>query len=194
MSGYAKLIGCDVVIIHRAIAAKKIPEDCFERNPSNGFLKIDVAKADAAWGNHYRQSRKKINGVRPDPPAPIVEPVANGKQDTGGSMFQGMEDADLPQVTANLSYAEADRIGKIAATKLAILKLKEAEGSLVSVETIEKVFFEHARSVRDNLMAMPDRIIDELISFKNRNEAHIFMQAEIDKVLNSLSKLPEYRV
>lgn len=186
---YAAKIGVDYVIIVRAIDSGKIPQNCISVDPKNNYKLIDVAKADEAWGTAYMETRRKPN-KRPqgnEIPQPVQSPVINTTVDIVAA------NSDMPVLGAKTSYNEADRQKKIYEAQLLQLKLEEERGALIRIEMIKKVFYDQARIVRDSFISLSDRVIDQLYSAENRNTAHIILQKEINNVLESFAKMPEYR-
>jgi hypothetical protein len=191
---YAEMIGCNVVIIFRAIKEGKIPPDAVTINPVNKYKSINVALADAAWGSNYRETRRKMNKSvlrKQEQNQSLKENIeAPAAIQVNASQEQAVE---MPELGAKTSYSEADRQKKIYEAQLLQLKIEEEKGSLVKIDVIENAFFEHVRIVRDNIISLPDRIIDQIVSAISRNEAHLILQKEIDNVLESISRIPEWR-
>lgn len=188
---YALYIGCSDEIVHRAIKAGKIPEVCFQRGPSsNSKIRMNVALADQHWGNNYRETRRK-NKTSPASLLPISIPVTDQQlqKDQEKPKEPGLVATDNPGMT----YIEADRLLKIYTMKTAELKMKELDGSLVDLKTIEDAFYTHARIVRDNFVTLADRVIDHILTAETRSEAHMILQNEIESVLNSLNSMPQVR-
>ena len=187
---YSKHVGCDVVIIDRAIKAGKIPADCITVNPVNKYKLIDVIRADQAWGKEYMQTRRRPNkrqAAKDQPQQHVKEIIKQVPADQPASV------GDMPELGAKTSYNEADRQKKIYEAQLLQLKLEEERGGLVRMETIKKAFYDSAHIVRDSFISLADRVIDQVYSAENRNTAHIILQTEINIVLESFAKIPEYR-
>lgn len=188
---YAEHIGCDIVIIDRAIKAGKIPAESVTVNPVNKWKTINVEMADAAWGSTYMETRRKPNRsvlrklseenyVANPLPSPFKAKIEESK-------------GEMPALGATTSYTEAERQKKIYEATLLKLKAEEEDGRLVRIDVIENAFFEHARIIRDNFSSLSDRIIDSIVSAGTRNEAHIVLQKEINQVLEGVSRLPQWR-
>ena len=193
---YARKIGCGVPIIARAIKTGKIPAEAISMK-ANGWPQINLAIAEQAWGLDYRYTRRKNKNRRESTDNTdkltvknTVKVVENTVKNTSTDDILNVE---LPEIDSKTSYKEADRLGKIADTQLKQLKVEEARGGLVKVETIERVFFDFSRMIRNNFQSISDRVIDQILSSQSLNEAHILLQTEIDQVLESISKVPEYR-
>ena len=189
---YAAYNGCDVVIIERAIKAGKIPAECICINPVNKYKSINVAMSDAAWGNNYREKRRRTNKsiLRRLEEKPIDEKVIVSDLSRSEDDIPNFE---MPVLGAKTSYTEADRQKKIYEAQLLQHKLKEETGLVVKIDVIENAFFEHVRIVRDNLTSLADRIIDQVVSAGTRNEAYLVLQHEIEKALTVIATIPEWR-
>lgn len=187
---YAQYIGCSDEIVHRAIKAGKIPQVCYEKGASsNSKIKMNVALADQHWGNNYRETRRK-NKTAPASLLPFSVPAPD-HQNPGDQ--QKPPETPLAASDNGMAYNEADRLLKIYTMKIAELKMKELDGSLVDLKTIEDAFYSHARIVRDNFVTLADRVIDHILTAGSRAEAHLILQNEIESVLKSLNSMPQIR-
>jgi len=197
---YSRIIGCDIVIISRAVQSGKIPAEAIRIDERNNRPQINKQMAEEAWGLHYRESRRKNKNRKaacensPVQAENIDESTkVEASQAVQSVETEGMIGVSMPKDVSKASYLEADRLGKIADLEMKQLKLEELRGTLVKVDAIEKVFFDFSRTIRNGFQNIADRVIDQILSSPSRNEAHIFLQAEIDQVLQSLSNVPEYR-
>jgi hypothetical protein len=89
--------------------------------------------------------------------------------------------------TGNASVAIYERNLKKYQAELARLKFEEAESTLVDAESIKRVAFKIARSVRDALMAMPDRLGAELAAETDAFQVTRRLNDEIRMVLENLN-------
>lgn len=206
---YARQNSCDEKIIRRAIISSKIPPSALLKDPSNGRPMIIVEIADEVWGNFYREKRSgKVNVT-----SSRHAKESKSKQSSKGAKSRDISQAPKDQIDVpnglsnieglntnlkennnNITFSEADRICKILEAQMRQIKLQEMKGTLVRREIIEKTFIEAGKIVRENILSIPDRIIDQLRSCKNRNEAHILFQDSLTQALEVLSKVPEARV
>ena len=85
------------------------------------------------------------------------------------------------------SKAEADRMIAVYKAKKARLEYLETEGQLVDKGLVYTTLFNFANQVRDNLMNVPDRCIDNVLAADNRNASIIILGGEISKALTALS-------
>ena len=67
---------------------------------------------------------------------------------------------------------DARRRKELALASLRELQLKEREGELVSRTAVERLMFATARSVRDNLLNIPDRVAGQYASLRDQSQIH----------------------
>lgn len=91
-------------------------------------------------------------------------------------------------ISANDFATDADRKMVIIKAQRELLKLKTESGELVNKDAVYKELFEFGKEVRMSLQAIPDRIIDQLITL-NRNEAHKLLTESINETLSKLSNI-----
>ncbi len=89
-----------------------------------------------------------------------------------------------------LTYEDAQLQEKIAKARLAELELAEKEGSLVAKATIDAELFAAAQEIRNALLVIPDRIVDQVIAeAANRNKAHSVIYNAIADELEKLADI-----
>ncbi|WP_294597420.1 hypothetical protein [uncultured Rikenella sp.] len=89
-----------------------------------------------------------------------------------------------------LTYEDAQLQEKIAKARLAELELAEKEGSLVAKATIDAELFAAAQEIRNALLVIPDRIVDQVIAeAANRNKAHSIIYNAIADELEKLADI-----
>lgn len=91
--------------------------------------------------------------------------------------------------TAKVSYEDAQLQEKIAKARIAELELQEKEGSLVQKSVIYDQLFAFGQELRNALLAIPDRITDQVIAeCDNRTKVHTTIY---DAIANELQKLSD---
>ncbi len=89
-----------------------------------------------------------------------------------------------------MSLNDAQRRERAAKARLAELELAEKEGSLVEKATIDAELFAAAQEIRNALLVIPDRIIDQVIAeAANRNKAHGIIYNAIADELEKLADI-----
>ena len=67
------------------------------------------------------------------------------------------------------------------------LELKQRRGELVAREAIEKEWLRVARTTRDNLFNVPDRVAAQCASMREQSNVHALLTTEIRQCLESLA-------
>lgn len=109
---------------------------------------------------------------------------------TFDSAFISPKQTHVENPAITLTYEDAQLQEKIAKARLAELELAEKEGSLVAKATIDAELFAAAQEVRNALLVIPDRIIDQVIAeASNRNKAHGIIYNAIADELEKLADI-----
>ena len=163
--------------VMKAIAAGRL-KGALSKN-EKGWWRIDREVADREWSE--MTDRAKAEGRQKAGGAP--------KKDNGTpSMFEPDESA---QKAARVTHAQAstDRIQVDAELKR--LDLLERQGFLVDRRSVEREAFEMARTVRDCVCQVPERIAAELAGIKDPGELQRRLAEELAKALESLTQKPD---
>lgn len=89
-----------------------------------------------------------------------------------------------------ISYEDAQLQEKIAKARMAELELLEKEGTLVAKDMVDSELFAAAQEIRNALLVIPDRIIDQVIAESgNRNKAHGIIYNAIADELEKLADI-----
>jgi hypothetical protein len=121
--------------------------------------KIDVEQADREWG----RNTSPVN-------APKRAPRTGGGGGAGGP-----------------TYAQSRAVRELYLARLAKIEFEERAGKLVSRDEVTVAAFTKARTVRDNLLNIPDRVAAVLAAETDPVRAHQILTAEIRKALIELS-------
>ena len=90
-----------------------------------------------------------------------------------------------------MSMMEAKKLEQVMKAKLAQLKFEKESGRLVEKQAVYRELFAIGKSIRDALLAVPDRCVDDVLAARSRREAHGVMTAEIAKALEGLTGAAE---
>lgn len=89
----------------------------------------------------------------------------------------------------NATFIESKRREAFFKSELARLDLEEKNGTLVSKEQVYSDLFDFGNEVKNTILSIPDRIIDELITLsKDRNAAHNLLTYSLTDALTALSE------
>ena len=133
---------------------------------------LDPAIADPIM-DAYREPAKKT----------VAEKQPSAPQETYAPVRKGISVAELPTLLLKTRIkSETEK------AKLLEIKAKVEAGKYVDADEIRAVAFARARTVRDRLLSIPDRIDSILAAESNRQKIHLLLTDEITKALEELSK------
>jgi len=99
-----------------------------------------------------------------------------------------------PDNSGPVSYNEARTKAAILDVNLKALKYKTLKNQLVNKSDVYASLYDYGVKIKTRLLAIPDRITDELISIAdNRNEFYKLLSTTITDALEILSKEPEIK-
>jgi hypothetical protein len=119
--------------------------------------KIDPVAADAAWKANTDPSKQTGS---------IAEPAAG---------------------SAKGSYATSRAVRESYLARLAKLEYEEKAGRLVSADEVRITTFNLARSARNMLLALPDRLAPILAAMTSAREVHALLMTELRRVCEEIS-------
>lgn len=188
---YAKHRGVDHQAVRRAIRENRISQ-----RPDGT---IDSEVADKEW---YANTDPTL--ARGDAAKAALEKAADEflsteddsepEEDEGEEGTEGEEaptkriapEGVEKQAGIRKSLDQARAIKESYRAELARLEYEEQAGKLVSVESVREEAFKLARSVRDSLLALPDRLAGELAGETNQFKIHQRLNEEIRRALVTL--------
>lgn len=136
---------------------------------------LDRDLALELWNKNTRATHNsKVS--RPDP----VEPEPTNPEELKRSIDRLPDDAipDLNESRARKEHYQAE---------LAKLQVSQQRDELVSTEQVKREAFAAARSVRDSLMALPDRLAAQLAGTSDVRLCHTLLTEELRVALRSLA-------
>jgi hypothetical protein len=136
---------------------------------------LDRDLALELWNKNTRATHNsKVS--RPDP----VEPEPTSPEELRRSIDRLPDDAipDLNESRARKEHYQAE---------LAKLQVSQQRDELVSTEQVKREAFAAARSVRDSLMALPDRLAAQLAGTTDARLCHNLLTEELRVALRSLA-------
>lgn len=205
--------GCSEGAVRDAIRTGKIKEGVIKNEKGvNKFIITEIA--DKEWATNYREDRKgssnydlhdnldkAAKGASTTPKKEKSGKPINPKlqpKDTDGfkakiesmqeqSIGNNRPDDDEPEPAGEITMAEAKRREAIAKAQILELELAETQKKLISTELVKRAMFEFGEEVKNSLLAVPDRVIDDILASQTRNEAHILLKTAINEALTKLS-------
>ncbi len=124
---------------------------------------IDSERADAEWTAKTRPGQRRAKMGPPTPPQPAEAPAGS------------------------LDYFRARAIRESYLARLAKIEFEERTAKLVSRDEVQVAAFTNGRTVRDNLLNIPDRLAATLAAETDADRVHHLLSAEIRKALEELA-------
>lgn len=148
----------------------------------NGWYKIDFALAmEDISANSDISPSAVSSSKKPDPsPTPAPDIPAAGL-------------AEPPEMqTATLASLAEMRRKKIAVSiKKDLMEMRIREGELVEKERVFSALYDFGQSIRQNLQVIPNKVVDDVMACRTRNEAHRIIADAIDEALADLARIGE---
>ena len=167
LQAYAKhrkeqgLRGTSHVAVLKAIESGRLTEPAVRK--VDGRWHIDATLADQQWAGNTDP-----RGALPPPPSSID---TRQPHPAGGGP----------------SLAEAKRARAVWQAERERIELQQLKGELVSTAEVKAEAFNVARVVRDNMLAIPDRVIPTLASMSDLRAMHQYLTEEIRTAIRSIS-------
>lgn len=135
--------------------------------------KIIKSVADLEWGVEFMKKRAPDKAERSgfDYSAQFFE---NDDVEVSGEFNETTRKDELERI--ELYYKVRERK----------MKIEREEGTLVNKQQVYSQLFEFGRNLRTKIKALPDTIIDRLITL-DRNEAKLLLDEELHKILESFA-------
>ncbi|WP_300726264.1 hypothetical protein [uncultured Rikenella sp.] len=184
ISDFEELTGISSKTIAAAIKRGYIPDQVADRvgtGATSPYL-LDPQQAAKSWYSSLNAAHPASRKIR--------QTLADYIK-TFDSAFIAPEKKHVENPAAlALTYEDAQLQEKIAKARLAELELAEKEGSLVAKATIDAELFAAAQEIRNALLVIPDRIVDQVIAeAANRNKAHSVIYNAIADELEKLADI-----
>jgi hypothetical protein len=164
LRAYAKHRGVSLAAVQKAIKSGRIA------TTADGS--IDSERADADWSAKTRPGQKRRSAA-PAMVAPVVPYVEPQRSDPGGA--------------GGLDYFRARAIRESYLARLAKIEFEEKSAKLVSRDEVQIAAFTKARTVRDSLLNIPDRLAATLAAETDADNVHQMLTVEIRKALDELA-------
>lgn len=175
LRAYAQRIGVSVEAVSQAIKAGRLVKSV--ARDSAGRPKIaDPVLADREWAANTDQSKPR-NAITGDP---------KHRREPGAPM-RPMGDVEAPS-GGGPSYAQSRAIREAYQARLSKLEYEEKSGKLVSADHVRVTAYNSARTARDALLNIPDRVAGVLAGITDEREVHRVLTDEIRRVVNELSR------
>ena len=118
------------------------------------------------------------------PPAPLPEPARPARP---AKPSKPPREPIAQPMQGGPTYAEAQRAREVYRAERERLKLLQEKGELVSAADVKSAAFQTARTVRDALMALPDRLSAQLAATTDARLCHNLLTEELRVALRSIA-------
>lgn len=186
ISEFEALTGLNNRTVTLAIKRGRIPAEYWRRvgEGKTSPICIDPRPAAVHWYRHLNGKHHLTQPLREKLAAYIrtFAPADEGTEDQEGVNVEGTDWGSGTEVENEgenegktegkndsssgdkMTFAEAQRRKEVAKAKTAELEFLEKEGSLILKATVQDQLFNAGKELRDALLAVPDRITDEVLA------------------------------
>lgn len=183
----SRRLGVSDTAIHKAVKAGRV--HIAGRTETSQRPLVAWPQVQADWLANSDSSKRSHVGsqgspVRANNPEPVVKLATSGAPDdgpVGGDALPGRQ----PQ---GPSYAQSRAVREAYQARLAKLEYEQKSGKLVDADQVKASAFKTARTVRDGLLNLPDRIAHELAHETDATRVHARLSTEIRTVLEALAQ------
>jgi hypothetical protein len=168
---YARMRGCSHEAVRKAIDSRRLANCLVQSEQGKRKLTlIDSDLADSEW------------------PKGTQEVMAT--QFAGGGAPAKATDRISSDDKLSQTYAQSRAVRESYQARLAKLDFEQRSGRLVDADDVKKQAFKAARTVRDSMLNIPDRVAAEIAAETDTFKIHKRLTEEIRKALEGL-KLEE---
>ena len=179
-SEMAILKGCSPAAVTYAVKHGRISDAVVEKEGKR-WLNRDLALE--LWNKNTKATHNsKVS--RPDPieKKPKAAALKTKPKDSElRELIESLPEDQIPDLNESRARREHYQAEK------AKLEALQGRGELVSAADVKAAAFKKARTVRDSMLAIPDRVIPTLISMTDTRAAHQLLTEEIRTALRSLA-------
>ncbi|MEY4952036.1 MAG: hypothetical protein RL299_460 [Pseudomonadota bacterium] len=188
----ARRLGVSDTAVHKAIKAGRV--NLAEPTPT-GRPRVAWPLVQEQWNANTDAGRRTHAGPRTQPPAPPPpvmsadpppEPPAPPPAATAAPE-QPAPAPEPPRQPTGPSYAASRALREAYQARLAKLEFEERSGKLVDAAEVKSRAFRLARSARDALLTMPDRLAPILASSTDVQEIHRLLLEDIERTCARLA-------
>lgn len=169
---------CSVEAVRKAIRSGRLKNSVVQPDGS-AKPKIDPVLANAEWELNTDKSQQKNVKNKPAPAAPLQPYIRNPE----APMSDGPPRlGDAPDLASSAKSTK-----EYYAAQIAKLEYEAKAGKLIDADQVRHEAFRLARSLRDRVLNIPDRLAAELAGIKDRKEIHKRISHELRIALTELN-------
>lgn len=194
---FARRIGVSLTAVQKGVKNGRIEALTDDTGKITGIDYDGQAPAWTANSKHPQKRPHNIGGGRPRndglPPAkPHTEGPREGEvvdsleaQPHGGALKRSEK---APAPPGQMTMAEVQRAREMVKLQIDNLKLREAQGELVSAAEVKKQGHALATGIISALYNIPDRCADEIAGMSDPHAIHKLLLGEIDNAVETIRK------
>lgn len=157
----------------------------YSRKAPNGRVFVKWREAAQEWQKRktFAQATRHDNML-----AKIVEQDQAEKSEDSGETAEESEKALAEGLDRSATYTKAKTVEKTYQAKLAEIEYNEKIGTLVRKDLIQKKTFEMARKIRNNILNIPSKIMDQLAA---ETDPYVIEKKLLDEITLCLEDLSD---
>lgn len=183
----ARRLGVSDTAVHKAIKAGRVTiagRTEASQRPLLSWPQAEQdwhANSDGAKRTHVGSRGSPRRAADPEPERPLV---VNTRMEEAQPPAQ--DDAPA-RVSAAPSYAQSRAVREAYQARLAKLEFEERSGKVIDADQVKVRAFKLARSARDALLTIPDRLAPILASSTDVQEIHRLLLEDIERTCQQLA-------
>lgn len=178
ISQYARHRGCSHEAVRKAIDCGRIPKQLDESGKRH---QIDPDIADKCWEQNTNKAKQKGgDAVRKKYVKYTVETDTTEDAD---------EEPESEESKALPRYNESIKKKEYYKAEMAKMDFEEKQGTLVKADEVKRAAFDMARTLREQLYNIPDRLAQTLAVESDPDRVHAEIIRELDQILGELASI-----
>ncbi len=162
-------------------AQRKVSKQYIGKLVKEGVLQLKNGKIDPVQADGILEARREP--ARQTHKQHTEQRAMLGAAQSAPAQTRSISDTELPTLLLKTRIkSESEK------AKLLEIKAKVEAGKYVDVDEVRAAAFKQARTVRENILILADRLAPVLASISDATEVHRILQEEHNKALEELSK------
>lgn len=182
VSEFAKIKNVSAEAVRKAIAGGRLVNSV-KFNKNGKCPKIDPVVAMAEWEANTRHDMRRTG-------KDVRKPDARPEPFIRTDILRPAQPPSEEDMAERIGMNEATRRKEVANAKMAELKLATAQGLYIETAKVKAEGFKLARTVRDAMLNIPDRVSAEFAGIQNAAEIHMRLTDELRMALQQLADMP----
>lgn len=149
--------------------------------------KVDVAAADRDWPANTNPGQMAYKAEATAAAAAAI--AGEGDPEAGQELTETTPEkaAAIEAMGSRTKYGAARATREMYLSRIAEIDYKKQTGELIAADLVRVAAFKAARTARDSLLSMPDRLAPVLAGESDQFKVHAIMSEEIRRVCNDIA-------